>query len=274
MKIDSHQHFWSLSRGDYGWLGPDLAPIHRDFGPSDLAPLLAAAGINKTIVVQAADTVAETEFLLDLADSSDMIAGVVGWIDMESADAVTTLERLARHAKFKGIRPMLQNLDDDTWILRPAITRVFDALTDIHLTFDALALPRHLPHLLTRLLRHPDLHCVIDHAAKPEIANGQFDPWRADMTRLARQTQCYAKFSGLVTEAAPEYALADFTPVRDVLLGEFGAHRLMFGSDWPVLNLAGSYPSWVDMAQAMTGFEGSDADAFWGGTAARFYNVS
>ena len=163
MRVDSHQHFWRLARGDYGWMTPDLGAIYRDFEPADLKPLLEAGGINATVVVQAADTVAETEFLLSLADEHDLIAGVVGWIDMEAGDAVATLERLRQNPKFKGIRPMIQEIADDDWVLRPALDPVFDALAEMELCFDALVLPRHLPRLLKRLQKHPALACVIDH---------------------------------------------------------------------------------------------------------------
>ncbi len=274
MRIDSHQHFWTLSRGDYGWMSPELDPIYRDFGPDDLAPLMRAAGIDKSIVVQAADTVAETEFLLGLADKTDSIAGVVGWVDMSAPDAIQTLEKLAQNPHFKGIRPMIQDIAEDEWILRPELDATFQALVEMNLSFDALVLPRHLPHLLTRLARHPDLNCVIDHAAKPELKTGNLTDWRANMSRLAQDTDALGKFSGLVTEAHPAATASDLAPATDHVIAEFGASRLMFGSDWPVLNLASDYQAWVDMADAITGFEGDAAKAFWGGNAAGFYSVT
>ena len=274
MKIDSHQHFWSLSRGDYGWMSPELGPIYRDFGLDDLAPLLRDAGIGKTIVVQAADTVAETEFLLQIAGRSETVAGVVGWIDMEAPEAIAELERLARDRHFRGIRPMIQEIADDDWILKPELDPVFAALVEMELTFDALVLPRHLPRLLQRLDRHPDLKCVIDHCAKPDLRTGEIADWARDMTQLARSTDCLCKVSGLATEANAGWTLDDLRPATDLVLAEFGPGRLMFGSDWPVLNLAGDYAAWTKAAAKLTeGLGSSDAAAFWGGTAARFYSI-
>src|SRR5690606_30116333 len=206
-RIDSHHHLWALARGDYGWLTPELAPIYRDFAAPDLVPHLQAAEIGRTVVVQAADTVAETEFLIGIAEQTDWIAGVVGWIDMEAETALADLSRLARAPKFKGIRPMIQGLEPEDWILNRRLDRVFDALVEMDLTFDALVLPRHLPHLLARLHRTPGLRCVIDHCAKPELAAGRLDPWRADMTRIARETRAFCKLSGLVTEAGAGFTI-------------------------------------------------------------------
>ncbi|SHJ13664.1 L-fuconolactonase [Shimia gijangensis] len=273
MKIDSHQHFWSLARGDYGWLTPELEQIYRDFTPGDLGPLLNSAGIDKTIVVQATDTVAETEFLLELADAHDFIAGVVGWIDMEAENAIGTLERLAQNPYFKGIRPMIQSIEDDEWILKPELDPVFDALQNMGLAFDALVLPHHLPHLLTRLARNPSLKCVIDHAAKPDLRGGNLEVWRRGMLRLANETNCFCKFSGLVTEAHTGCSPQDLKPATDLILSAFGANRLMFGSDWPVLNLAKDYQGWADMVATITGYSGDDAAAFWGRNASLFYDI-
>lgn len=275
MRIDAHQHFWTLARGDYGWMSPALGPIYRDFTPDDLAPLLAEAGIDRSILVQAADTVAETEFMLSLADQADWIAGVVGWIDTEAPDAIATLERLARHPKFKGIRPMIQEIPDDDWVLRDDLDPVFDALGAMGLRFDALVLPRHLPRLLRRLDRHPDLKCVIDHGAKPALASGELTEWRADMTRLAEETPAFCKLSGLVTEIGPDWTIDQLRPASDLILQAFGAERVMFGSDWPVLNLASDYQTWVGTADALVSDLTEAARAsVWGHTAARFYGVA
>lgn len=274
MKIDSHHHLWSLARGDYGWMSPALGPIYRDFAPADLAPHLKAAGIERTVVVQAADTVAETEYLLDLAEGTDWIAGVVGWIDMEAADAVATLTRLAARPAFKGIRPMIQDLSDDDWILRRALDPAFDALIDLGLSFDALVLPRHLPKLSARLERHPELACVIDHAAKPALASGDLGTWKADIARLAVETGCRCKLSGLLTEAGDRPELATVQPAAEHVLCAFGPDRVMFGSDWPVLNLAGDYASWTAMVDTLLApLSPTDRARVWGGTARAFYRL-
>lgn len=275
MRIDSHHHLWSLARGDYDWLTPDLAAIHRNFALTDLLPLLDAAGVQRTILVQATDTVAETEFLLQQAETSDRIAGVVGWIDMLAPDAIEVLDRLASHPKFRGIRPMIQGIADDSWILQAALDPVFDALIQRGLTFDALVLPHQLKPLLTRMHRHPALRCVIDHGAKPHLATGDIAAWKDDMARLALETACLCKLSGLLTEAGDVPTLARIRPAADHLLDSFGPDRLMFGSDWPVLNLAGDYLSWVRMVEALLSpLAADDATKVWGGTAQRFYRVT
>ena len=176
MRIDSHQHFWDLSRGDYDWLTPDLFEIYRDFSPVDLEPLLASNKFDGTVVVQATDTEAETEYLLSLADRHDWIWGVVGWVDMENPAAPARIAEFAEHPKFVGIRPMIQGLEDDAWMLRPALAPAISALIEQNLCFDALVLPRHLGHLKMFLSRYPDLKVVIDHGAKPNIKADQFQP--------------------------------------------------------------------------------------------------
>lgn len=274
MKIDSHQHFWTLSRGDYGWMSPALGPIYRDFSPEDLAPLLKASAIDKTIVVQAADSVAETEFLLGLADKTESIAGVVGWVDMEAVDAISTLERLAKNPKFKGIRPMIQDIEDDEWILRPALDRTFAALIDLGLSFDALVLPHHLRHLQTRLDKHPNLPCVINHAAKPSITTGTLSGWRQDIQSIAENSSAQCKLSGLLTEAGDTPTLKVISPAANHILDAFGPQRLMFGSDWPVLNLAGDYSKWTGMVETLLqDLPRKDKAAIWGITAQKFYRV-
>ncbi|MCI2400905.1 amidohydrolase family protein [Aliiroseovarius subalbicans] len=275
MRIDAHQHFWKLSRGDYGWMGPELGPIYRDFLPADLEPLRKAAGVEKTIVVQAADTVAETEFLLGVAEATESIAGVVGWVDMEAGDAIATLEWLAQNPNFKGIRPMIQDIEDDEWVLCPSLDPVFDALIEMGLSFDALVLPRHLHHLQTRLDKHPDLACVINHAAKPALATGELDHWRKDMASISANSGALCKLSGLLTEAGDSPSLEAVSPAAEYILEAFGPRRIMFGSDWPVLNLAGDYAVWVQMVDTLLeGLDAADAARIWGSNAKSFYRVS
>jgi L-fuconolactonase len=274
MRIDSHHHLWRLTRGDYQWMTPELGVIYRDFEPVDLEPLLKTAGVQATVVVQAAETVAETEFLLSLANRTPWIAGVVGWIDMEAPDAVDTLDRLAANPKFKGIRPVIQGIADDNWILRDTLDPVFDALIARDLTFDALVLPRHLKQLSTRLKRHSGLRCVIDHGAKPNLATGDIADWKIDIGKLAKETPVYCKLSGLLTEAGDQPTLERIRPAADYLLGCFGPDRLMFGSDWPVLNLASAYPGWISMVNTLlAALEPADADKIWGTNAASFYRL-
>lgn len=274
MRIDAHQHFWRISRGDYSWLTPKLGKIHRDFEPRDLEPILAKHGIAKTVLVQAADTVSETRFLLELASQHSFIAGVVGWIDFDLSHAVTTLESLAHDPKLLGVRPMIQDITDVDWMLHTAHAPVYQALTAKGLRFDALVLPKHLKNLLTLLHRHPELRAVVDHGGKPEIRSRALDPWRTDIARIAKETTACCKLSGLVTEANPDWTPADLHPYMDHLLECFGPQRLMFGSDWPVLELAGDYSRWYEvMSDYVSTLSTSESDAILGDTAARFYGI-
>lgn len=251
MRIDTHQHFWKLDRGDYGWLTPDLVPLYRDFLPDDLAPLLQDCGIDGTIAVQAADSEAETEFLLSLADQNDWILGVVGWVDLELPQAADSIARLARHPKLVGLRPMIQDIADDAWMLRDTLTPAINAMIAHDLTFDALVMPRHLDHLKTFLTRHPELTVVVDHCAKPEIRNSDFASWAADIADIARFPNVFCKVSGLVTEARENWVNGDLTPYVDHVQMHFGPDRFLFGSDWPVVNLASSYEQWHHLARSL-----------------------
>ncbi len=276
MRIDAHQHFWRVARGDYGWLTADGFPaLYRDFGPGDLAPLLAGAGVELTVLVQAAPTSAETCWLLELAAKTPFVAGVVGWADFEAPDAARVIEDLARAPKLVGLRPMLQDLPDDAWIVRPAIAPAVEALAAAGLRLDALVRPRHLPHLARFLAARPDLPVVIDHGAKPDIVGGALAGWADAMRAIARDTRACCKLSGLVNEAAASWTAADLRPYADVLLEAFGPARLMWGSDWPVVNLAGGYAAWRSAAEALTeALPAEDRDRIFGGTAAAFYGLA
>ncbi|MCK6447456.1 MAG: amidohydrolase family protein [Planctomycetes bacterium] len=264
LRIDAHQHFWKVARGDYGWLTPELAPLYRDFGPEDLAPLLAARGIDGTILVQAAPTLAETEYLLELAERTPFVLGVVGWVDFEAPDAPDVLARFAEREKFVGVRPMIQDLADDAWMLRRELEPAFRAVSELDLTFDALVKPRHLAHLSRLVERHPDLRVVIDHAAKPAIAEGArhwrgFARWREDLARLSESPQVFVKLSGLPTEALRaagngtllDWHVDDLAPFVDVLFERFLPERVLWGSDWPVVEAAGGYARWGDAARTL-----------------------
>jgi L-fuconolactonase len=273
VRIDAHHHFWQLARDDYGWLTPALAPIYRDFGPGDLAPLLQARGIDKTILVQAAPTFAETLYLLELAARAPFVAGVVGWIDFDASDAARTVAKVATgHPLLVGLRPMLHDVADADWLLRPNLAAVFDAMAEHSLVFDALARPQHLPRVQTICKRHPNLTVVVDHIAKPLIAERRLDPWRADLAAVARCANAVCKLSGIATEAAPDWSVADVRPYVDHVLSLFGPQRLLWGSDWPVVDLAGGYARWWDASQTLLApFDAADRDAILGGTAAHIY---
>jgi L-fuconolactonase len=275
MRIDAHQHFWRPSRGDYGWLTAEAHPaIARKFLPQDLAPLLEAAGIERTVLVQAAPTVAETEYLLGLAAEAPFVAGVVGWADFEAADAPRRIEAMAANPKLLGLRPMLQDLDDDAWILGTAIAPAVKAIQSAGLRLDALVTPRHLPHLARFLAARPELRLVIDHGAKPDIAGGALGDWAAQMRSIAADTGAFCKLSGLVTEAGGRWTEATLKPYVDVLLEAFGPGRLMWGSDWPVVNEAGGYAAWHSAAAALTeDCAQTDRDQIFGGAAQAFYGI-
>lgn len=272
MRIDAHQHFWSLARGDYGWLTPALGVIHRDFGPTDLAPLLAAHGIERTILVQAAPTEAETAYLLALAAKTPFVAGVVGWIDFDAPDVAERIATLAADPLVVGLRPMVQDIIDDDWLARPELALAFEAMVANGLVFDALLKPRHIPAMLTVLERHPDLACVIDHAAKPDLVSGDLNAWRDGMSTLAAHPRLICKLSGLVTEAGPDWTLETLRPVIEHLLASFAPERLIFGSDWPVVTLRASYGQWIEAAETLlSDLTEAQRAAVFGGNAARLY---
>jgi L-fuconolactonase len=292
-RIDAHQHLWRVARGDYRWLRADvpaLAPIHRDFEPDDLQPLLQAHGVTHTVLVQAADSTAETEFMLQLATLHDWIAGVVGWVDLSQPAAVQTLKRWASHPKFKGVRPMLQDLPEHDWIARAPHPEVMACIADLGLRFDALVQPWHLSHLLRFLDRHPDLPVVVDHAAKPQLgtldASGGWradwaGPWRQGMVELAQRRGVHCKVSGLLTEAAGAARAGGaagretLQPVWDLLVSNFGPGRLIWGSDWPVINLAADYAGWIALSEELIGSLPPEAQrGVWSDNAQAFYGLT
>ena len=253
-RIDAHHHVWQLARGDYGWLTPRLAQIYRDFTLDDLRPHLRAARIDATVLVQAAPTVAETEFLLDIADASrGLVQGVVGWVDLVSPDAIATLQRLAGKPFLKSIRPMLHDLEDPGWILRADVGAALETLPSMGLRFDALVRARELPALIEVLERHPELAVVIDHGAKPPIAANGWQPWADLIADVASHPNVCCKLSGLVTEAGPRWTPDVLRRYVDHLIACFGTERLLWGSDWPVLNLAGDYKRWVSATDSLLG---------------------
>ena len=272
--IDSHQHFWKLSRGDYPWLTPDIGPIYRDYCPVDIEPHLMAAGISRTILVQAAPTVDETQYLLELAEENEFIAGVVGWVDFDANNVCEAISEIAPHPKLLGLRPMVQDLADDEWLLRRRIEPAFSTMIECNLRFDALVRPKHLTVLNTLLDRHPSLDAVIDHCAKPDIANGGFTPWATAMRHIAQSTNAYCKLSGLLTEAGPNATAAMLQPYVDHVLDVFGAERVMWGSDWPVLELAGNYKDWrADTLEMLKELTEQQRNAVLAETASDFYRL-
>ena len=274
MRIDAHQHFWRLAERGGGWPPPDLAAIYKDWLPADLAPLLERHAVAATVLVQSMDDEDETRRLLGFAQRHDFIAAVVGWTDLKAPAAPVRIAALAAHAKLRGLRPMLQSLDDDGWIDDPALAPAVAAMQLHRLSFDALVLPRHLPALLAFAERFPALPIVIDHCAKPGIAQGTMEPWCTDIARLAALPQVHCKLSGLVTEARPDWQRTDLQPYVRHVLDVFGPSRVIWGSDWPVLNLASDYAGWIAASEAaLSHLDAPARAAIFGLNARSFYRI-
>jgi L-fuconolactonase len=277
--VDAHHHLWQPARGDYGWLdaraNPALAPIDRDFLVEDYRALAKANGISGSVLVQAAQTVAETRWLLAQAHASGgLIKGVVGWIDMLAADAPDVLLDLTRDPLLRSIRPMLQDIPDVNWVLQPRLDRAFRALIESDLAFDVLIRPPHLKAALALMLRYPDLRAIVDHCAKPDITSGMWQPWADDILRIARETQAYCKLSGLVTEARPGWKSIDLRPYIEHVVEAFGPERICWGSDWPVMLLNADYAGWLTAARDLIATLSKDEQAkIFGLNAIRFYRL-
>ncbi|WP_121063804.1 amidohydrolase family protein [Chachezhania antarctica] len=269
--IDAHQHFWRIDRGDYGWMDDSVARIRRDILPPDLEPLARACGVTGTVAVQAAPTLAETRFLLDLAERTPLMQAVVGWVDL-TGDVPAQLSELS-HPLLRGARPMLQDIAETRWILRDDVLQGLTALASHGLRMDALITPRHLPVIDELARRLPDLPIIVDHCAKPVFdGTDPGDDWRAGMAALAQHPQISCKLSGLANEFGPGWSADTLAPVFDHVWECFGPDRLMWGSDWPVLELAGDYETWVSTAQALAASLSPDERAaLFGATATRVY---
>lgn len=275
MIVDAHQHFWDPARGDYGWLTPDL-PIHRIYGPDDLAPLMRTAGVDASIIVQAAPTTAETDYMLAIARATPWVLGVVGWIDLEAPDATAQVKLRAADPLFLGVRPMLQDIAQPDWILCPELTPALRAIAEAELVFDTLVLSHQIGVAETLAARHPDLVMVLDHGAKPKLGiDAAMAAWREDMTKLARRPNVRCKLSGLLTELPPGCDAAAVKQAADILFDLFGPDRLLWGSDWPVLTLAGTYQDWFTQARDIVAARQPDAvPAIFGANARRIYRPS
>ena len=272
--LDAHQHFWSVARDDYGWLTPDLTSLFRNFGPEDLAPLMAAAGITGTIAVQAAETEAETEFLLDIADRTDFVLGVVGWLDMLAPDFAAALTRYAARPKWLGLRPMLQE-HPPAMIMDPRFQTALAEVARRDIPFDILTFPRHLPAMLDALAKTPDLRGVVDHLSKPDMTRPELGDWAAQISALAQHPRLMCKISGMVTEAGADWSADRIRPFLRHAAQAFGADRLIFGSDWPVCTLAASHAEVVNLAKTLLGevFAAEELEKIFDGNARKFYNI-
>lgn len=274
MIIDAHFHSWQLARGDYGWLTPAMGSIYRDVEIADWLAQARPCGVAGGVLVQAAPTEAETRYLLELAQRHPEVLGVVGWVDLLAPDASQRIAALARNRKLRGLRPMLQDIADADWMLQPALRPALGAMVRHGLVFDALVQPRHLPALLTFARAWPGLSIVIDHAAKPAIAQGQWEPWAGGLRRLADETQAVCKLSGLLTEAGPSPAADTATRWAAHVLACFGPLRVLWGSDWPVLELAANYDQWWQATgQVLASLTPAERAAVLGGNAREVYGL-
>ncbi|RUL72752.1 amidohydrolase family protein [Dyella choica] len=272
--VDAHQHYWQPSRGDYGWLVQAPAALQQAFLPHDLRAQRAAAGVQLSVLVQAAPTEQETRYLFELAQDDSSVVGVVGWVDMEAGDVSARIDALIRDGRglLRGLRPMTQDLADPDWLARPSLDRAFDCIQDGGLSFDALVDMRQFPALLRRLRRHPRLNIVLDHAGKPAIRDGRFDPWTRWMEELSQHPSLHCKLSGLLTLLGEPMREDAIEPYVAALFAHFGAGRLIWGSDWPVLTMQADYAHWLQLAMHLTEryASGRQAEVF-AANAVRFY---
>ena len=266
--IDAHQHFWQLGRFDYPWMSKDLGVLYRDYLPADLSAILKQNGIEKTVLVQASNSIEESRWLLELADSHDFIAGVVGWIDLTNPEIPT-------HPKFKGVRHLVESEPNDDWLILPAVLSGLQKLSSCGLSYDLLVHTRHLKHVPVVAETCPDLKLIIDHLAKPPIARNEIKEWSDTFKPLVRYSNIHCKLSGLVTEANwHTWQIEDLRPYVDRALESFGVDRMMFGSDYPVCLLAATYDRVLDAFQEiLKDLSDADREKIFANNAAKFYRL-
>jgi L-fuconolactonase len=276
MILDAHQHYWKPSRGDYGWLADAPASLRKDFLPQDVAAIREDAGVEACVLVQAAPSEDETRFLFELARLDATVAGVVGWVDFEAPDVAARIASLAVDGGglLVGLRPMAQDIADPDWLDSECIDAAFACLHASDLAFDALVGPLQWPALQRRLDREPRLRVVVDHGAKPDLADGSFSRWATCIERLARHPNVHCKFSGLLTQLTPDQDEATIAPYVEHLFSSFGPARLMWGSDWPVATLRCDYAQWLRLAlRHVRALAPEHEAAVMGDNAARFYRL-
>jgi L-fuconolactonase len=279
MKIDSHHHVWDLSVREQDWMeGDALAPISRTFTMADMDPVLEKSGIDFTVIVQTVAVMEETPEFLDIAASHPRVAGVVGWLDMESPDITRALESHLSHPeshRLVSIRDLAQYQEDPKWLARADVIANMKRLGDRNLSFDLLTLPPQLPAAIEAVSACPDTQFVLDHISKPFISTGDIDQWALDMRELAKRPNVVVKVSGMVTEAQwDNWSVETFRPYVDVVTEAFGPQRLMFGSDWPVCLLAGEYTDILGIVETLTAdWSSSEKEAFFSLTAIEAYRL-
>jgi L-fuconolactonase len=275
MKIDAHHHMWKYGP-DYSWITPQMKAIRRDFLPQDLEPLMHHFDIDGTVAVQARQTLEETSWLLELAAQHPLIRAVVGWVPLTDGSGVKrSLEKFASNRRLRGVRHVVQDEPDPRYILRPDFNEGIRALKEFGLRYDILIFERHLPAAIEFVDRHPSQTFILDHIAKPRIREKILSPWDRNIRELAKRENVYCKLSGMVTEADPHWTPKDLEPYIDVVLSAFGPRRLMYGSDWPVMLLAGDYERWYrTITVAIARLSKTEQDRIMGGTAAEAYGLA
>ena len=273
--VDSHQHFWQVGRFDYPWMTPEIDVLCHDYLPGQLEPILQRNGVHQTIVVQASNSVAETKWLLALADQNQFIAGVVGWMDLQSANVGEQLAELAAHPKFKGVRHLVESEPADDWLAQETVIRGLRELESRKVSYDLLVHTRHLKHAKRAIDECPELRFVVDHLAKPPVARGDVDEWARQLKAIAAAQNVWCKLSGLVTEANwTSWRIEDFIPYVDKALEYFGPGRMMFGSDWPVCVLAASYEQVLEAFNTLLADLGDeDRELIFSKNATQFYRI-
>ena len=279
-RIDAHHHLWRYSAAEYGWIDEEMAALRRDFLPSDLKAAMASAGIDGSIAVQARQTMDETRWLLEMADVTDAIRGVVGWAPIAGEDFPGCMEEFDGRAKLKGLRHVIQDERDPHYILREDFNSGIRTMVDSGLVYEILIFERHLEDAIHFVDEHPRQPFVLDHVAKPLIAAGVMEPWAARMIELGRRPNVWCKLSGMVTEAdwhadpVRASSLETLRPYLDVAVDAFGPARLMAGSDWPVSLLAIGYSQWFELLRSyFASFSEAEQTAIFGGTAIEVYGL-
>jgi L-fuconolactonase len=274
--IDGHVHCWSMARQD-DILVVRLQPrLQRDYLPSGLEPLLRAHGVGRAVLIQSAPSLAHVRWLLEVARPLPAIARVIGWADLEAPDVEAVLADLRRDPKFIGIRAMVNRAPDPNWLRHPAVRSGFDAVARAGLVAELLMRPAHLGACLELCRALPDLPVVVDHGANPDIRSDAFEPWGADIAEIGRSTSAVCKVAGLAEAAGPSWTVEQLKPFFGHLLEVFGHDRLLFGSNWPVIDLVGDYRAWWDALHRLMeafGLDGRARKAILGGTAARVYAI-
>lgn len=276
LKIDAHQHFWKYNPVRDSWINDDLQILRNDFLPEDLSPILRSAGFDGCITVQSDQSEAENDFQLMNAEVNSFIKGVVGWLDLQADNLDEKLAYYSQFKKFKGIRHILQGEAQRDFMLRPAFLKGISKLKHYNLTYDILIYPDQLTYTKTFVANFPDQPFVINHLAKPDIKNKDIATWKNNMEQMAKFENVYCKLSGMVTEANwNNWKPDDFTPYLDVVVEAFGINRLMFGSDWPVCNVAGRYQQVVEIiSDYFKSFTQNEQSQIFGGNANTFYHIN